>query len=278
MGEAFRSILLHPGESAVKTVLKRVASVSSCVPGGARAIFVMHDISAPSEHTFSPSDSTPPELFERQLDFFQERFTFVPLGSLLASREGGRASLTFDDGFLTVLTRAYPILKRREIPFTVFCNGRAMREGRLDFDPRFPSAPQHKGRIFLDESDVRELSRAGAGIGSHGATHASLAGLDAPSLAAEIGGNKTYLEGVVGKEVIDFAFPYGKARDIEPSGISACVAAGHQHLYSAIPGYLPREASGAPAVLPRISLHLQEVSALHLLLNRLALRHYLGWP
>jgi peptidoglycan/xylan/chitin deacetylase (PgdA/CDA1 family) len=271
------AVLLHQG-ARLKNALKHLAAMGSWVPPGARVVFNMHDISCPDEPTFSPSDSTPPGLFERQLDFLQERFRFVELEDLLQERSSShpRASLTFDDGFATVLSRAREILRKRKIPYAVFCSRRAIEEGLLDFDPKFPAAPQGSGKIFLDAADLLHLHAEGVLIGSHGKTHSALANLSPSAALEEVADNKTYLEALLGAPVNHFAFPYGKASHFDQTSVDICRSVGHKFLYSGIPSYISGKGAPSKRVIPRVTIHLQDEPALHLLFNRLALRRLLG--
>ncbi len=256
----------------MKALARRLASLASYVPRQARVIFVAHDISNSTDATFSPGNSTAPELFARQLAFLQERFHFVPLEEIL-SQENTQpmASLTFDDGFLTVRTRAAAVLAKKSIPFALFCNRKAISEGKLDYDAEYAPLPPTSARIYLDASEIKEFHRSGALIGSHGATHASLAKVPHERLTDEIDGNKAFLEDLLGQDVFHFAFPYGKPRHITHKAMERARAAGHKHLYSATPAYLSAEpCENASTLIPRVSLHNQNERDLHLLLNKLA--------
>jgi len=63
--------------------------------------------------------------FERQMRFFQRRFTPIPLEGALGWVRAGTDrpdafAVTFDDGFKDVYQNAFPILKRYAIPATLF--------------------------------------------------------------------------------------------------------------------------------------------------------------
>ncbi len=64
--------------------------------------------------------------FERQIEFLAAHYTVLPLREIvrrLDCREAlppNPAAITFDDGFRSVLTAAYPVLKRYSAPATVF--------------------------------------------------------------------------------------------------------------------------------------------------------------
>ena len=65
---------------------------------------------------------------------------------------------------------------------------------------------------FLNENDLRALARHPlVTIGAHTTSHAALATLEADKARAEMAENKSFLEGLLGREVAHFAYPYGAA-------------------------------------------------------------------
>jgi peptidoglycan/xylan/chitin deacetylase (PgdA/CDA1 family) len=64
--------------------------------------------------------------FEQHLDFLEERFTVVGMDDLAGWLDGAHglppraAMITFDDGYRDNYTVAYPILRRRGLPATIF--------------------------------------------------------------------------------------------------------------------------------------------------------------
>lgn len=68
----------------------------------------------------------------------------------------------------------------------------------------------HVGRAhFLDPQGVKQLSRAGFGIGSHGMTHNRLTAFSGYCLRKELTESKACLEDLVGRPVTDLAVPFG---------------------------------------------------------------------
>lgn len=123
------------------------------------------------------------------------REELVPLR--LAAFKGGvvRIAVTFDDGYLDNLTVAAPLLLDLGIPFTVFvCTGAV--------------AQRQPG--FLGPEEVRELAGLpGVQIGSHSMSHARLTLCDDNQLQEELGGSKSYLEDLVGREIDSLSYPHG---------------------------------------------------------------------
>ncbi|MCS7188734.1 MAG: polysaccharide deacetylase family protein [Bacteroidia bacterium] len=73
--------------------------------------------------------------------------------------------------------------------------------------------------LSLNEDAVKRLAQDPlCTVGAHTSSHFWLPLLDRQTLIAELEENKTYLERLVHKEVLDFAYPYGGKQDI-PKGI-----------------------------------------------------------
>lgn len=77
---------------------------------------------------------------------------------------------------------------------------------------------------FLDLSGVKQLSRDGFRIGSHGLTHCRLDALSSDRLRQELTESKVRLEDVVGLPVTDLAVPFGS---YDQHVIDAALSAGY---------------------------------------------------
>jgi peptidoglycan/xylan/chitin deacetylase (PgdA/CDA1 family) len=67
-----------------------------------------------------PSLCVSVKMLERQLDWIGQRFRFVPLDELSVATPQPVAAVTFDDGYQDFYRYAFPLLKRKGIPATVF--------------------------------------------------------------------------------------------------------------------------------------------------------------
>ncbi|MGQ9424692.1 polysaccharide deacetylase family protein [Gilvimarinus sp. F26214L] len=67
-----------------------------------------------------------PETFAMHLNLLRKHFSIIPLGEWIDRRHNGQAlppkscSITFDDGWLDNYEYAFPLLKERQIPATIF--------------------------------------------------------------------------------------------------------------------------------------------------------------
>jgi len=111
--------------------------------------------------------------------------------------------ITIDDGWKSVYTHAYPILKEFEFPFTLF-----LYKNYVD-----------GGGKALTSKMVKEMKANGASIGSHSVSHPYPSTVkkkikSGPEkytqfLNTELGDSKQFLEAKFGKEVTTYAYPGG---------------------------------------------------------------------
>lgn len=107
-------------------------------------------------------------------------------------------TITFDDGLKDVYRVAYPELKKRGIPFTIFVV--------TDF-------LNQEGYITTDE--LLELATDPlVTIGSHGVTHDILKGMPQEKQRAELLDSKKHLEEILGRPMRYFAYSHGQYDDI----------------------------------------------------------------
>jgi peptidoglycan/xylan/chitin deacetylase (PgdA/CDA1 family) len=85
----------------------------------------------------------------------------------------------------------------------------AERQQRVDQLAQLAGGPL-PDRLMMDDDQVRQLHRAGMGIGGHTLNHPILARLPAEEARAEIAAGKASLEHMIGAPVTLFAYPNGK--------------------------------------------------------------------
>ena len=114
-------------------------------------------------------------------------------------------AVTFDDGYRSVYTEAFPVLQSYGIRATVFLTvgERASQKP----DSRLPSLA---GRTMLAWNEIREMHRRGIDFGAHTLTHPDLTRLPPAQTKEEICEGKTVLEDMLGDRVSCFAYPLGR--------------------------------------------------------------------
>lgn len=150
------------------------------------------------------ADAVSVEMFAEQMRWLREgsHLAVLSLSAGVERLAGGRfdatvVAVTFDDGYLDLLTLAAPILERYAIPFTAFV---------LTGFVTSPPARNH----FLDLRALRELAAVpGASIGSHGHSHRPLTRLDEKTMAEELQRSVTSIADAVGVPPVGLSYPYG---------------------------------------------------------------------
>ena len=83
------------------------------------------------------------------------------------------------------------------------------RQARADAIVALTGAPRRTD-LMMTSDQVRELARAGMGVGGHTMTHPILATLEPQAAMREIAGGREFLEGLLRQPVRLFAYPNGK--------------------------------------------------------------------
>jgi len=113
------------------------------------------------------STSTKPERFDAHLRFLEEQgFRVISIETLPALLKKARAGegklpdktaiITFDDGYRSIFSEAWPRLQKRGWPFTVFVNSQVHDE---------------KNPLFMTWDELRKLAKNGATIANHSDSH-----------------------------------------------------------------------------------------------------------
>ena len=170
----------------------------------ARIFFLYHELrEGGSNYSYVVSR----ELFERHLELFAR------------SRGTGRGlfpEITFDDGHISNISLAAPILATRGIPATFF-----ITVGWTGVKPG-----------YMDWPDLRALHKSGYAIGAHGWSHTLLTHCTPHQLETELIRPRLTLEDKLGAPITLISLPGGRSnRRI----LTACAAAGYTHIYTSAP-------------------------------------------
>ncbi len=114
---------------------------------------------------------------------------------------GHTVVLSVDDGYHSIFTNVYPLLKRYDMTITlgVICD--YVREGKPSYRP---------AGGFMKRSEIQELiDSCGIEIASHTFSHPFLTRIDSAAAWKEISNSRTFLESIFDTEVVTFVYPYG---------------------------------------------------------------------
>lgn len=205
-------------------LLARRQSADPSDPNGG-TVLCYHIVESPHDPRMEISRET----FRQHLQYLEMTgYNVIPLRHLYEYVTGKRTALppnpvviTIDDGWRSTYTEAYPELKKRGFPFTVFIY------------------PQIIGRTAtaLNWDQIREMSKNGADIESHSLSHPFLTRQRHPELddvayakwlQKELADSKRILEKHVGQPVDFLAYPFGDydhylARIVGKAGYTAAL-------------------------------------------------------
>jgi peptidoglycan/xylan/chitin deacetylase (PgdA/CDA1 family) len=192
--------------------------------GEPAGILMYHRVAPHAPGLPRPLHNVAPERFREQLTGLLRRgYSFRSLRELLALHHLGApvspktVAITFDDGFQTVYTRAFPVLKELEAPATVFVN-----TAYLDSDAPFPfdawgvacrrRAPD-EAYLPLTTRQCREMVATGlVEIGAHTHTHADFRGRP-EEFQHDLQLSVDIIRRLFDPPLVTFAFPYGGTHD-----------------------------------------------------------------
>lgn len=159
-----------------------------------------------------------------------------------ASMPGGACLVTLDDGNISNLTEALPILERYQVPAVCFVTPSLVG---ADFD----GLPER----YMDWDELRELDKSPLiTIGSHAYTHRSLGLMAIDEAQDEARRSKNELEDGLGHEVRSFAYPFGTRSDYSSATDRALADAGYHIAFNSMHGAI--KAGADPISLPRVKV------------------------
>ncbi len=156
-------------------------------------------------------NSISPRAFESQIRFIVEQgYTAITPNRLIQAITSYSALprcsilITFDDGYESFYTYAYPILKRYGLTATVF-----MLAGYIGQFNGWDVRRSFKRPKHLSSDQIQTLFKNGIGFGSHGLHHRFLTHCSRLEVKAELEESKSRLENLLQHPIQSFAYPYG---------------------------------------------------------------------
>lgn len=186
--------------------------------------------------------------FEAQIRLLAEERRAVSLAQVQAFVAGtgtvpeDACIVTLDDGNISNLTEALPILRRWGVP-AVFYVTSSLVGG--DFDGLVER--------FMSADELRELASSDlVEIGAHARTHRSLGLMNIDEARDEAKRSKDELEDILGETVASFAYPFGTRSDFSPATDRAVADAGYDIAFNSMHGSIGT--SSDPISLPRVKV------------------------
>lgn len=144
--------------------------------------------------------------FESQLDWLLSDGEIVDLNQAVEMigmpGDEHRYVLTFDDGHVSLFEAAFPLLKRKGVPFTLFVTTEPMEQGiPLHGDSRMPMVSWGQIREMLDSGLVT--------IGAHSHAHLDMRAHSENAIAKDLDHCNTILKERLKVAPRHFAYPWG---------------------------------------------------------------------
>lgn len=194
-----------------------------------------------------------PEALERQVTFLLRRgYAAVTFWELVCAPPAGPCfAVTFDDGWVSVLNHGFPVLRRLDVPATVFVaaglvdtHEEPLRGAVID---AWQDTPHRDELYCLSWERLGELVANGWEIGAHSMTHPLLTQVDDEQLSWELEESKRRCEEALGLPCRTMAYPTG---DFDDRVEQATAAAGYEAAAA-----LPRRFDHPrPLAWPRVSV------------------------
>lgn len=157
-----------------------------------------------------PTTNVEMDAFEEQMAYLAHHgYTVMPLAQVVALLRDHQplpaktVVITIDDGYRTIYTNAWPVLKKYGFPFTVFLYVEGLERGYSN---------------YLTWEQVREMQSAGVDFEDHSYFHQRLANPPAAMdekryrqwISADLGRGRSVLTARLGRNPRFFAIPYGE--------------------------------------------------------------------
>jgi peptidoglycan/xylan/chitin deacetylase (PgdA/CDA1 family) len=151
-------------------------------------------------------DTVEPKNFIRQLKYLKKKYKIVSLATIIEFINTGKrttkrmVSITFDDGFLDFYLNVFPLLRKDNLPATLFV--------ATDYIGKdWPFTKSHPKMLNWEQID--ELSKNNIEIGAHTVTHPHLQKKKIEEAEQEIKKSKEEIEKHIGRSVNFFSYPFG---------------------------------------------------------------------
>jgi len=124
--------------------------------------------------------------------------------------------LTFDDGYEDNYLHLLPLLQKHGMKAVIYLLGdRTIPHNIWDIPKGAPKVQ------LMTNDQILEMAKSGwVEFGSHSMTHVDLTQLPPDEMEREIRDCKSSLEGLLGKPVISFAYPFGRFNESVKRGVS----------------------------------------------------------
>lgn len=186
----------------MKKILLLIGLCLAAQPVSAATILAYHHVSSETPRSTSLSISE----FEQHLALIEElKLEVVGIDTIVETIRAGKSvpdnwtALTFDDGYASVYHNAWPILKAKKLPFSVFINPDMVKPSKL----------------YMSWEQLKELSDNGVLIANHTLKHENLIkdGLSNEQIIDNLNQAEQQIVDQLGQNHKFLAYPFGEYDD-----------------------------------------------------------------
>jgi peptidoglycan/xylan/chitin deacetylase (PgdA/CDA1 family) len=164
--------------------------------------------------------------FARQLDVILRHCKVIDATKAHDLPSGSEyAAITFDDAFENYVEEALPELKKRKMPSTMFVISDALGKG---------FGPVGRAEKVMSVDQLRALPEDLVNIGSHTVSHPFMPEIGSEMARSELVNSKLVLEGILGREIATFSFPFG---GFSSELVEVCREAGYRRVFTTLPEF-----------------------------------------
>ncbi len=189
-----------------------------------------------------------PANFDQQMAMLADEGRAISLEHLLTFLDGkatvpdDACLVTIDDGMLSTLTVALPVLEKYNLPAVAFVSSKLLGLNS-------PDLPEP----YLDCDELKRLiSSQHITIGSHAHTHRSMGELPIKDMQEEASMSRNLLSDVTHCDIRSFAYPFGMQKDFNVETDKILQASGYEVAFNSMHGAIKPGMS--PFSLPRVKI------------------------
>ena len=171
-----------------------------------------------------------PKQFDQQMQYlYNQGYTTITPNEINSDQltlHNPELLITFDDGYSSFYSVAFPTLLKYGFRATVFVVTGYIGK-KSEWDVNFSKKDRH-----LDLMQMRELKKSGFTIGSHTRTHPDLTKISIHKVKQELRDSKLELEDKLGEEVQYLSFPFGRCNKLI---VDLAMEAGYKLVFTSNP-------------------------------------------
>lgn len=191
--------------------------------------------------------------FNDQIDWLSRNFQVIPLLKLVSQIKSNALNskavcITFDDGYADNFYNALPILKKYEVPATIFVTS-GMIGKKIPFYWDTNTNKTSRGRALNKIELIKLAKEPLIEIGSHTITHPNLSALSIIDQEKEITESNKKLEITIGQKINGFSYPFGTRKDFNKKTVELVKITGYSYACANFQGQATKFSN--PYSLPR---------------------------